>query len=226
MIERTKSFIKSVLPFSVVVYRRCRIVCDFRSLSDIFTDIYQRNFWADAESVSGRGSTIARTEVIRTSLPVLLESVGAKTLLDAPCGDFNWMCQVDLSGIEYIGADVVLELIARNRRLYEAKGRSFLVLDITRDPLPAVDVILCRDCLIHLSSKHVRDTIANFKRSNSRFLLATTHVTVRENTDIRSGDRRPINLELPPFNFPPPLQSITEDAELGKHLGLWSLARI
>jgi hypothetical protein len=226
MIERTKSFIKSVFPFSVPIYRRCRIACDFRSLRNIFTDIYRSNFWADAESVSGRGSTIARTEVIRASLPVLLESVGAKTLLDAPCGDFNWMRYVDLSGIEYIGADVVLELIARNRRLFETESRSFVVLDITRDPLPAVDVILCRDCLIHLSSRHVRDTIANFKKSNSRFLLATTHVTVRENTDIQSGDRRPINLELPPFNFPPPLQSITEDAEVGKHLGLWSLATI
>jgi hypothetical protein len=226
MIERSKAFIKSVFPFSVVVYRRFKIVCDFRSLRNIFTDIYQSNFWADAESVSGRGSTIARTEVIRASLPALLESVGAKTLLDAPCGDFNWMRDVDLSGIEYTGADVVPELIARNRRLYEARGRSFVVLDITSDSLPAVDVILCRDCLIHLSSRHVRDAIANFKRSNSRFLLATTHVTVRENTDIQSGDRRNINLELPPFNFPPRLQSITEDAETGKHLGLWSLAKI
>jgi hypothetical protein len=226
MIERAKSFIKSVFPFSVVVYRRARIVCDFRSLQNTFTDIYLSNFWADAESVSGRGSTMARTEVIRASLPVLLESVGAKTLLDAPCGDFNWMRHVDLKGIEYTGADVVGELIARNRRLYEASRRNFVVLDITRDPLPAVDVILCRDCLIHLSSGHVRAAIANFKRSNSKFLLATTHVTVRENTDIQSGDRRNLNLDLPPFNFPPPLRSLTEDAELGKHLGLWSLAMI
>jgi hypothetical protein len=226
MVERMKSFIKSAFPFSVVVYRRFRIACDFRSLRNIFTDIYRSNFWADAESVSGRGSTIARTEVIRASLPVLLESVGAKTLLDAPCGDFNWMRYVDLNGIEYIGADVVLDLIERNRRLYEVKGRSFVVLDITSDPLPPVDVILCRDSLIHLSSRHVRAAIANFKKSNARFLLATTHVTVRENTDIQSGDRRPINLELPPFNFPQPLQAIAEDVELGKHLGLWSLARV
>src|SRR6185295_16640264 len=111
MIETSKSFIKSVFPFSAVVYRRFRIACDFRSLRNIFTDIYLSNFWADAESVSGRGSTIARTEVIRTSLPALLESVGAKTLLDAPCGDFNWMRNVDLSGIEYTGVDVVVELI-------------------------------------------------------------------------------------------------------------------
>jgi SAM-dependent methyltransferase len=231
MIEGTKSFIKSAFPFSAQIYRRLRVswwsleLLPVR-LTDIFTDIYLNNFWADPESVSGRGSTIARTEVIRHTLPTLLESVGARSLLDAACGDFNWMRHVDLSGIEYVGADIVPELVSQNRRTYEAQGRTFVLLDITNDPLPEVDVILCRDCLIHLSSRCVRAAIANFKRSKSKFLLATTHVSVTKNTDIRSGDRRPVNLELPPFNFPPPLRLITEDEEMGKHLGLWNLAAL
>jgi hypothetical protein len=79
---------------------------------------------------------------------------------------------------------------------------------------------------MHLSSKHVHAAIANFKRSNSRYLLATSHAGVSENREIRSGDRRSVNLQLPPFNFPPPIELITEDAELGKQLGLWSLATL
>jgi hypothetical protein len=228
MIERTKSFIKSVFPGGARIYRRIRGVrptlnARAPSMEDIFSGIYLNNSWADPESVSGRGSTLARTEVIRRTLPILLASVRAKSLLDAPCGDFNWMRHVDLGGIEYIGADVVPELIARNRRIHGGGGRSFVVLDITGDEIPKVDVILCRDCFIHLPYKNIHAAVANFKRSNSMFLLATTHATVRENTDTWAGGWRPVNLQSPPFNFPPPVRLITEDPELGKCLGMWSL---
>ena len=231
MIERTKTFIASAFPGSVRIYRRIRGVrqglnTGTRSIENIFSDIYLNNSWADPESVSGRGSTLARTEAIRCTLPIWLESVGAKSLLDAACGDFNWMQQVDLSGLEYIGADVVPELIARNSRTHAGKGRSFIVMDVTCDEMPRVDAILCRDCFIHLSFKQIHAAIANFKRSNSTFLLATTHTTVRENTDTQTGGWRSVNLHLPPFNFPEPLQLITEDPEMGKCLGMWSLEKL
>ena len=222
MIEKAKSFIRSAFPGSVQIYRR--LTSD--SIEDIFSGIHRNNFWADPESVSGRGSTLLRTGVIRRSLPGLLESVGATSLLDAACGDFNWMRRVALEGIKYTGVDVVRELINRNCQLYENGNRSFVVLDITRDQLPQTDVILCRDCLIHFSNGHTQAAIANFKRSNSMFLLATTHTSVRENTDIRTGGWRPVNLELPPFNFAPPIQLIIEDPELGKCLGLWKLEQL
>jgi hypothetical protein len=41
-------------------------------------------------------------------------------LLDIPCGDFNWMKLLNL-GVDYIGADIVGELIAENRRRFGAK---------------------------------------------------------------------------------------------------------
>ena len=84
-------------------------------------------------------------------------------------------------------------------------------------------MILCRDCFIHLSFRDINAAVANFKRSGARFLLATTHVNVAENEDMRTGDWRSVNLQSPPFNFPQPRQSIVEDAALGKCLGLWSL---
>src|SRR5689334_2969418 len=99
MIERTKSFIKSAFPGSARIYRRIRgrrsvPNAGSPSMQDIFSSIYLDNSWGDPESVSGRGSTLARTEVVRRKLPILLASVGAKSLLDAPCGDFNWMQHV------------------------------------------------------------------------------------------------------------------------------------
>jgi 2-polyprenyl-3-methyl-5-hydroxy-6-metoxy-1,4-benzoquinol methylase len=189
----------------------------------IFSDIYLNNFWEDPESVSGRGSTLARTEVIRQTLPSLLKSIGAKSLLDAPCGDFNWMQRVDLTEVDYVGADVVTKLIARNQQTYTENGRRFVALDITTDKLPNVDVIMCRDCFIHLSFRSIHAAIANFKRSNSKFLLATTHVNVREHVNIRDGEGRQVNLQLTPFNLPEPVELIVEDSDVGKCLGLWKL---
>ncbi|HEX8452045.1 MAG TPA: class I SAM-dependent methyltransferase [Longimicrobium sp.] len=192
-------------------------------MEEIFSEIHRSNAWASPESVSGRGSILERTVVIRRELPGLLAGVGARSLLDAPCGDFNWMRHVDLGGVEYVGADVVPELIERNRHEFEGEGRRFVVLDIVRDELPRADVVLCRDCLIHLSFRDARAAIANFKGSGSGFLLATTHPKVAKNRDIESGSWRSVNLQLAPFSFPEPLRLIEEDAETGKCLGMWRL---
>jgi len=164
--------------------------------------------------------------VIRNALPGVLASIAAESLLDASCGDFNWMRHVDLGKVEYIGCDVVPEMIALNRERYGRKSRRFLLLDVTTDELPKVDVILCRECFIHFSFKHIQAAIDNFKRSNSTFLLATTHVGVKENRDTHTGGWRMINLEIPPFNLPRPARLITEDSELGKCLGLWRLEEL
>ncbi|HEV2706829.1 MAG TPA: class I SAM-dependent methyltransferase [Pyrinomonadaceae bacterium] len=229
--EKTKAFIKAAFPGSAPLYRRLREVrralhIRYAGMGVIFADIYRNNLWADPESVSGRGSTLARTETIRRALPALLASVGARSLLDAPCGDFNWMRYVELQGVEYTGADVVPELIARNQQMHGRRDRSFIVADVTRDSLPRADVVLCRDCFIHLSFRDINAALANFKRSGSGFLLATTHVNVTENEDMATGGWRSVNLQAAPFNFPEPRQLLVEDAELGKCLGLWNLEEL
>lgn len=196
------------------------------ALGEVFTRIYDANLWADPESRSGRGSTLARTEAIRRELPALLRDLGVGTLLDAACGDFNWMSRIDLGGIGYVGVDVVAVLVAENRRRCGGEGREFVLADITRDPLPRADAVLCRDCLIHLSLDAARAALANFKRSGARHLLATTHTDVRRNIDIENGSWRSLNLQLPPFDFPPPARLVVEDEAAGKCLGVWALAEL
>jgi 2-polyprenyl-3-methyl-5-hydroxy-6-metoxy-1,4-benzoquinol methylase len=224
-VRSAKAYIKSAFPGGVEVYRKVRAALAPRrpDLRAVFTDIYRHNGWQDAESVSGRGSTLAHTEVVRGELPRLLGELGARSLLDAPCGDFNWMRHVALGGVAYVGADVVPEMIERNRREYGGEGRDFLVLDLTRDRLPRADAILCRDCLIHLSFADALRALDNFRRSGARHLLATTHTSVRENADIETGAWRLLNLQLPPFNLPPPARLVVENAELSKCLGVWRL---
>jgi hypothetical protein len=198
----------------------------------MFSNIFAARVWGDGETVSGPGSTLEYTAAFRDDLARLLRELGTRTLLDAPCGDFNWMGEV-ASGIErYLGADIVADLIRRNQLRHAHPARTFLHLDITSDELPRADVILCRDGLVHFSLADIHAALGCIKRSGSTYLLTTTFTGPRENEDIPTGYWRPLNLERPPFNFPPPLRLIDEKCQRGdglyadKHLGLWEIGTL
>jgi len=195
-----------------------------------FTGIFTSNAWGDAESVSGPGSTLARGGDFEAALIALLETRQIRSIVDAPCGDFNWMRQVLAQrDISYTGVDIVEALIARNQSLHAAASRRFLCLDMTRAALPRADLILCRDGLVHLSFADARAAIRNFRRSGARYLLATTFVDRTTNRDVPTGGWRVLNLEAAPFFFPPPLALIDERCTHSggiyrdKRLGLWDL---
>ena len=137
------------------------------------------------------------------------------------------MQHTDLSGVQYIGGDLVSELIERNRAKYASDGVEFQKIDLVNDTLPAVDVILCRDCLVHLSFADAQAALSNIARSGAGWLLATSFPSVTRNDDIVTGQWRPINLTLPPVNLPEPEQVIAENCNetefVDKTLSLWSL---
>jgi hypothetical protein len=182
-------------------------------LRERFERIYSTNLWSDPESRSGVGSTLDSTRVLRTELPNALRQLGARVLLDVPCGDFTWMKQVDLSGIEYIGGDIVPSIVEKNQRLHVSESRRFVGLDLTRDVLPDADVLLCRDCLVHLSYANIRAVIANIARSKVRYVLMTSFPGRGDNRDVVDGDWRPLDFQAPPFSFPEPLLTIVEECE-------------
>jgi hypothetical protein len=132
------------------------------SLGEKFSEILRQNIWGSQESVSGVGSTIDATEAIRSGLVSICEQFVVKSLVDAPCGDYGWMSTLKLPVLNYIGVDIVGELIERNQRIYKGDGIHFAVADLTRDPLPQADLILCRDCLVHLSFENIRRVLKNF----------------------------------------------------------------
>lgn len=194
----------------------------------VFSEIYRTNHWGDPESRSGAGSTISYTAALRDDLPKVLKEIKAKSLLDAPCGDFNWMKEARLDLKEYIGADIVSEIIAENQRKYGNENRRFLVLDITEDNLPQVDVIFCRDVFIHLSFSDVFRALAKFKESKSKYLIASTSPIIQENINVITGSMHNLNLELPPFNLPKPIRLI-DDRQKGfieRWMGLWKIEDI
>jgi len=215
-----------------VNFRRVAEELESLGTQDRFTYIFRSRLW-ESSSVSGPGSESVQTRELREQLPVLLERFGVRTLLDLPCGDFGWLSEVELDLDRYIGADIVTDLVEANAaRFRDDPVREFRSLDMTGDPLPAADLVLCRDCLVHLSFADIERALRNLRRSGSRYLLTTTFTELGTNDDIVTGDWRPLNLCREPFGFPEPLAVLVEGcteeggAYADKSLGLWEIATI
>ncbi|MBF0460175.1 MAG: hypothetical protein HQL87_02150 [Magnetococcales bacterium] len=188
-----------------------------------FSQIYIDNGWKAWDTRSGPGSTWKATAELRASLRAVLQELGVRTLVDAGCGDLVWNADLTVDLDLYLGFDVVPELVARNRVLYgQRKNHFFNTADICTDLLPRCDAILCRNIFTHLPNAAVQSALRQFRRSESRYLLATTFPQ-KENGDIQVGQWRPVDLTAAPFALPPP-QRVVPDGTHGAAIGVWKLA--
>lgn len=166
-------------------------------------DHFNTRMWkgGGSETVSGAGSTLRYTENLRPKLSKLIADLDIKRILDAPCGDFNWLQHVELDDVEYTGIDIIQDVISMNRKRYAAPNREFLTADITKDPLPPADLILCRDLLLHLPYKNISDLFENIISSEFEYILITSYV-INRNRDLDiPGKARALNLSKDPFDF-------------------------
>ncbi len=173
--------------------------------AEVFTRIYETNWWGCKESISGTGSTLAYTTNLREKLPELFKKLAVRKVFDAPCGDFNWMRYVVRScDLDYLGCDIVRHLIDCNNAQYQNERIRFIVANVITDAFPKADIWICRDCLIHFSYNDILATFENFVRSEIDYLLTTTHINKSgfKNLDIRTGDARVIDLFSAPFFLP------------------------
>lgn len=198
-----------------------------QTIESTFERIFANKEWGDSESVSGPGSSLYSTRIVREELPNLFDKLGIKSLLDIPCGDFNWMSRVELpNGFSYIGADIVPALIKQNRERFA--GVDFRELNLITDDLPQCDAVLTRDCLVHLPYSEIEKALANIRRSGATWLIAT-HFPGRINHDIPVGHWRPLDMTAEPISLPTPDFVINEGCEEGggqfadKSLGVWRL---
>ncbi len=192
------------------------------SLKEIFDRIYEKNLWQSSETVSGKGSELIFAQNLLLHLPVVLKKYNVKTVVDAPCGDYNWILHLDYRFEKYTGIDIVQKLIEKNKK-YENERVKFFAGDILAYNIPSSDLIFCRDCFIHLTFKQIFKALENFKKSGAGFIMLTSYDNCR-NEDVLAGQFRKINLLLPPFNFPAPKDIIQElPSEEGKYFCLWKL---
>lgn len=193
-------------------------------MQDIFTKIYETNYWSGRQSRSGSGSDLEETVNIRRELPKLFERLEVKSMLDIPCGDLNWMKEVKLpKDFRYIGADIVPEMIDKNiNNLDYFEDGWFDILDITKNELPQVDLIFTRDCLGHLSYENVEKAVDNIWRAQPKYFV-TTHWPEAKFKNIVDGSWRPINMNDYLDDSFALVELIEEDIK-GKYLAVYELS--
>jgi hypothetical protein len=94
-----------------------------KSRQAAFEEVYTAQSWCGEESGSGIGSELRATGNARERLPELLTRIGADCILDAPCGDWNWMQHMTLPVKQYYGIDIVPHVIEANRAQFANERR-------------------------------------------------------------------------------------------------------
>jgi SAM-dependent methyltransferase len=181
-------------------------------LQKIFKNYDSKDRKILADEHCGPGSTMWYTSPLRNNLVNLLDKYSIRSMLDSPCGDFQWMNTIKFpDNFDYLGGDLHESLIQRNRKLYHKK---FIILDITEDDLPSKDLIFVRDCLFHLSDELKTKFFKNFLRSNFKYLLTSNHPRHTQNYDIINNmnghHHENINWSLSPWNFPKSIDTIID----------------
>ena len=163
----------------------------------------------------------------------LMKRYNIKSVSDCPCGLYeNWIFKLDLpkKHIKYFGYDINHLVIKRNKKKYPKL--KFFKFNMCDEILPQTDLIICRDCLFHLPNEFVINTLNNFKKSKSTYLLATEQQWVKKNHDLEPHEllfetgNRPINLEIDPFNLSNPIEFHDElniDDRGPRSISLWKI---
>jgi hypothetical protein len=219
--NKLKTFLKSVKKYFFFRFSGNEV--------ETFRKIYRTNYWGDNESVSGPGSNKVSTNELVSFLVDFVEKEKIKKIHDCPCGDFNWMSEI-LTQIdsEYLGSDIVEDIVLKNTERYSSERITFKVKNIITDELGSSDLLITRDCLIHLSNDNVRKVVDNIKRSNVKYWATTRHIEYPKliNADISNGDFRALDIEEAPFDFN--CQKVAEFNELdqGSHKRVLSVYRM
>ena len=192
-------------------------------MKELFANIYQHNLWGGRESRSGSGSDLVETAKIIDGLSKFLLDNKVGSMLDVPCGDFNWMPKVldKVPDLSYIGGDIVPQAIRDN--MAKRLELDFRVMDLTVDPLPQVELIFVRDCLGHLSNENIARSIENIKIANPKY-LAATHWPEYKSVDIVDGGWQPINMDQyldDSFKLVDELEEYFD----GKKIGIWEIIK-
>ena len=224
---------KSLINLLVDYYQFIRIC--FLDKQDKFSYIYQSKYWRGSEdgSLSGGGSNEISTNVFIEELSNFIEAKNINSILDIPCGDWKWMSSLDLSNINYIGCDIVPDLISSNNKKYKKNNINFFTKSLIDDELPDSDLIIVRDLLVHLDNKDIAKCLMNLKKSKYKYIGITNYPNLEINKKrlfgdyLRLGDKwRAINLTKEPYNLSMPTLNLSDknsltDIDKNKYVSIW-----
>tara|TARA_Y100000389_G_scaffold200737_1_gene241822 strand:- start:45 stop:761 length:717 start_codon:yes stop_codon:yes gene_type:complete len=181
----------------------------------VFTSIYKSNHWVQKDdnltkeslSISGHGSNLNTKQYfnLEKNFTKLIDDYKIESILDMPCGDFLWLHEIiKEKNIDYLGIDIVEDLIDSNKTRYKKKNFNFISSDILNfETDKKFDLIVIRDLFIHIKNSDISRIIQNIKKMNFNFIALNSY-TNEKNKDVITGQHRKVNLLIEPFNLKKP----------------------
>ena len=127
---------------------------------------------------SGNGSVGQFNDSYCELVAQIIHEKGITSIVDLGCGDFRIGRRLAALVDDYVGVDIVPDLIEQNRKEYGSKHLSFACLDIVEDPLPKGDLCLVRQVLQHLNNAEISTVLS--KLGIYRWALITENVSAGE----------------------------------------------
>jgi len=181
-------------------------------IEKVFTDIYLKNLWGGklGEFYSGDGSSHHYPDRYGEMVKEFIHKKRITSVVDLGCGDFVVGSKIQEAGIQYVGVDIVQELIKENQKRFSNSDVSFQCLNILTDPLPDGELCLVRQVFQHLSNAEI--SLALQKIRSYPYVIITEYYPAESDKtipnkdkphgpDTRITDNSAVYLDLPPFNL-------------------------
>ena len=204
--------------------------------AEVFSETYARGRWGGrpGEFYSGSGSderNIGRYCALIVETAARLP--GRPTIVDLGCGDFRVGRRIASPNVDYVGVDVVPELVARNQTLFGSDRVRFLCADIASDALPEGDICLLREVLQHLSNGQILRVLEQVRQYERVFITehtaddprAVPNLDKPHGATVRAVEGSALFLDREPFNVEGLVEVLATEHALGGTLRTFLLHR-
>ena len=166
-------------------------------MEQVFSRIYRDNEWQG----SGPGSTAETSFEYRYFLESFLRTNRIRSVLDVGCGDWRFSRYIPWEGVQYVGMEVVPDVVEANRRRYACDSVRFVCADARSVELPPADLLIMKDVLQHWTNAEVAEFLPRVRAYRFALITNTTN-RVEANRDCPTGGYRYLDLTRPPFSVP------------------------